>query len=192
MSWASANGRAARPTRYAGPPRHRPVRPSPLSPAGGPRSFTQPRTTCSGPRAGKWIPAAKLRRGEPLKPANGTTALADGGTTPKIRGRTGAPGRCRCSWWQCWQCGGRLSARNGRRERRLHAACSLSDSSSRDQPPPGSVAAADAFHRRLAVRWLRDPGGLGARRPNMMCRPVVAANRSSTAALATQRAAVCG
>jgi hypothetical protein len=42
----------------------------------------------SGPRAGKWIPAAKLRRGEPLKPGNGTTALADGGTTPKIRGRT--------------------------------------------------------------------------------------------------------
>jgi len=61
----------------------------------------------SGPRAGKWIPAAKLRRGEPLKPANGTTALADGGTTPKIRGRTGAPGRCSCSWRRCWQCGGR-------------------------------------------------------------------------------------
>jgi hypothetical protein len=55
---------------------------SPLSPAGGPRSFTQPRTTCPGPRAGKWIPAAKLRRGEPLKPANGTTALADGGMEP--------------------------------------------------------------------------------------------------------------
>ena len=32
----------------------------------------------------KWIPAAELHRGEPLKPADGTTAVADGGTTPKI------------------------------------------------------------------------------------------------------------
>ena len=52
-------------------------------------------------------PGRQTPPGEPLKPANGTTALADGGTTPKIRGRTGAPGRCRCSWWRCWQCGGR-------------------------------------------------------------------------------------
>jgi hypothetical protein len=33
----------------------------------------------------KWIPAAKLRKGEPLKTANGATVTAGGGTTPKTR-----------------------------------------------------------------------------------------------------------
>jgi hypothetical protein len=32
----------------------------------------------------QWSPASKLRRGEHLKTANGTTAVADGGTTPKV------------------------------------------------------------------------------------------------------------
>jgi hypothetical protein len=35
------------------------------------------------PKARRWVQAGKLRKGEPLKTANGTTAVADGGTTPK-------------------------------------------------------------------------------------------------------------
>jgi hypothetical protein len=37
------------------------------------------------PRQKQWVPAGKLKKGEHLRTANGTTALADGGTTPKIR-----------------------------------------------------------------------------------------------------------
>ena len=36
------------------------------------------------PSAKKWVPAAKLRKGEPLKTPNGIKATADGGTTPKV------------------------------------------------------------------------------------------------------------
>jgi hypothetical protein len=33
----------------------------------------------------QWRPASKLKKGERLKTANGTTAVADGGITPKVR-----------------------------------------------------------------------------------------------------------
>ncbi len=32
----------------------------------------------------QWVPANKLSKGEHLKTANGTVAVADGGTTPKV------------------------------------------------------------------------------------------------------------
>jgi hypothetical protein len=35
------------------------------------------------PSLNKWVPAAKLRKGEPLKTPNGTTSTAFGGTTPR-------------------------------------------------------------------------------------------------------------
>jgi hypothetical protein len=37
------------------------------------------------PYLNQWVPAAKLKKGEHLKTANGTTATADGGSTPAIR-----------------------------------------------------------------------------------------------------------
>jgi hypothetical protein len=35
------------------------------------------------PAARKWVKAARLRHGEPLKTADGTTAVAEDGVTPK-------------------------------------------------------------------------------------------------------------
>ena len=52
-------------------------------PPAAPRSSTPPPTTSSGtPYLHYWVPASKLKKGEHLKTANGTTAVADGGTTP--------------------------------------------------------------------------------------------------------------
>src|SRR5580692_3238477 len=50
-----------------------------------PRSSTPRPATCSGtPSLNKWLPASNLKPGEHLKTPDGTIAVADGGTTPKM------------------------------------------------------------------------------------------------------------
>lgn len=61
-------------------------RTSPLSPAGGPRSFTQPRTTCSGPRAGKWIPAPNSAGANPSSPPTARRLSPTAAPPPRSEG----------------------------------------------------------------------------------------------------------